>query len=180
MEKCIYLAYGSNLHPYRLKQRLGTVKSVGEYKLKEYKLNFNKKSTDGSGKCTIEHTKNKTDVVYCFLYEIACSQRQELDEIEGLGKGYDQNSIPVSIDGIEHSALTYIASPDYINDNLEPYDWYKEIVLEGAKYHKFPEAYIAAISSTKSLIDKCARRAANRKKTLQEMRNYSLNQSTSP
>jgi hypothetical protein len=40
--------------------------------------------------------------------------------------------------------LTYLASPNAIDDNLAPYSWYKDIVLAGCAEHGLPPDYVAA------------------------------------
>ena len=49
--------------------------------------------------------------------------------------------------------MTYQACPSVIDDTLAPMDWYKEIVLLGARYHGLPEDYVAAIDRTPSVPD---------------------------
>ncbi len=65
-----------------------------------------------------------------------------LDEIEGLGEGYDEISIAVPGHG---DCFTYTASLSHILEELQPMDWYHEIVLLGCKYHDFPSDYLDAI-----------------------------------
>lgn len=36
-----------------------------------------------------------------------------------------------------------MANPEYINDDLYPYPWYKELVVSGAKKHQLPDDYVA-------------------------------------
>ena len=39
-------------------------------------------------------------------------------------------------------AFTYIAQDGYIEDNLKPFKWYLDFVIEGAKEHSLPKEYI--------------------------------------
>jgi hypothetical protein len=39
--------------------------------------------------------------------------------------------------------LTYRATPEYIDDNLKPYGWYRDFVLAGGREHGLPPEYIA-------------------------------------
>lgn len=50
----LYFAYGSNLHPIRLEDRLGKVKLYGIGKLNYTEIHFHKTGCDSSGKATIE------------------------------------------------------------------------------------------------------------------------------
>lgn len=45
------LAYGSNLHPLRLRKRVSTANLIGIVEMQGYQLAFHKRSTDESGKC---------------------------------------------------------------------------------------------------------------------------------
>ena len=37
---------------------------------------------------------------------------------------------------------TYIADATAIDDNLQPYSWYKDFVLAGAEEHQLPSEYV--------------------------------------
>lgn len=66
-----------------------------------------------------------------------------MDKAEGLGKGYEEVTITVmTTDSKAMDAVTYLASDEAIDDNLKPYQWYKEFVESGAREHDLPEAYI--------------------------------------
>jgi hypothetical protein len=45
--------------------------------------------------------------------------------------------------GRRRKVLTYLATPDYIDDSLKPYGWYKDFVLAGGREHGLPPEYIA-------------------------------------
>ena len=52
-----YLAYGSNLHPVRLTERVPSARFLGLTSLFGYQLRFHKRhEPDGSGKCNMYHT----------------------------------------------------------------------------------------------------------------------------
>lgn len=55
--------------------------------------------------------------------------------------------------GTFDDVLVYLAKKEMIDDNALPYTWYKDIVIAGVKFHKFPEEYIAFISSFSATID---------------------------
>ncbi len=56
--------------------------------------------------------------------------------------------------GRRRKVLTYLATPDYIDDSLKPYDWYKDFVLAGGKEHGPPPEYIAEyIQSVEAIQD---------------------------
>ena len=47
----LYFAYGSNLHPERLRERVPSAESLGVARLEAHVLRFHKRGRDGSGKC---------------------------------------------------------------------------------------------------------------------------------
>ena len=130
-----YAAYGSNLHPVRLTKRLASAKLVGTAHLAQWSLRFHKKSKDQSGKCSIIPDP---DGVHFAIFDISEEDKLILDEIEGLGQGY--SAISLDIPGFGPCA-SYIAEQTYIDDSLLPYDWYKELVLAGARFHGIPDQF---------------------------------------
>lgn len=146
-----YLAYGSNLHPIRLTQRIPSTRLVGPVKLAGYQLHFHKQGKDQSGKCNIVSTQTVTDVVYCALYHIDIEHKNDLDRIEG--KGYDSHNLKVKCKDKFYDCFTYIASQEYIAHHLKPFHWYKFLVEHGARYHRFPQEYLSQIQSVSSVSD---------------------------
>ena len=143
-----YAAYGSNLHPDRLRQRVPSASLVGTGLLPGYSLKFHKLSKkDGSGKCNIIAGESR---VYVAIFELAETDRSKLDKIEGLGYGYDHHKIPVDQYG---ACSTYIAAANAIDDSLAPTDWYREYVLRGARFHRFPLNYISILESQSTVVD---------------------------
>ena len=51
LARIISLAYGSNLHPFRLTHRVPSAKLLGVVSVPGKRLAFHKRSDDGSGKC---------------------------------------------------------------------------------------------------------------------------------
>jgi gamma-glutamylcyclotransferase (GGCT)/AIG2-like uncharacterized protein YtfP len=143
-----YFAYGSNLLPKRIEQRVGPLTSIGAAILPNQKINFSKISTDGSGKCTIVPCRRQN--VHGVVYELSLRAKALLDEIEGIGKGYQ--SVLYKIDGFGE-CFAYVAEPAYIDENIKPYEWYKQLVLQGCQFHRFPKTYIKRIQSYESIPD---------------------------
>jgi FMN phosphatase YigB (HAD superfamily) len=49
----------------------------------------------------------------------------------------------------EIECFCYIATEEkYLDNNLKPFDWYKEWCLKGAKQHNLPSEYILTIEKT--------------------------------
>lgn len=149
-----YFAYGSNLLPSRIQQRLGPIVSIGNAILIDHQLNFSKVSIDGSGKCTILPSAGQC--VYGVVYDLALEGKNLLDEIEGVGKGYE--SVMYDIDGFGE-CFAYVAQAPYIDDSIAPYEWYKQLVLEGCRFHSFPREYIKMVQSFDSVPDQNQLRA---------------------
>jgi len=138
-----YFAYGSNMDTQRLRFRTPGCSVIGVATLVGHELRFHKSSKDGSAKCDAFWTGNPTDLVVGVLYNIPVDQKSALDKAEGLGKGYEEVTITVmTADAVALDAVTYLASDEAIDENLKPYQWYKEFVETGAREHNLPPAYI--------------------------------------
>lgn len=147
-----YLAYGSNLHPARLCERVPSARLLGTVELPERALRFSKRSVDGSAKCTIG-PGGPSPSVHAAVYRIDPRQRQALDRVEGLGAGYAEERATVAVAGQVIEAFYYVASSDWLDESLQPYHWYKALVLAGAHYHGFPPQYIATLEQVTSIDD---------------------------
>ena len=147
-----YAAYGSNLHPRRLSLRIASARLLGTAFLEDWSLHFHKRSQDGSAKCTIREGGNGVHVA---VFQLSRSDKAELDKIEGVGDGYSELLLDVPGFGACHS---YIAADTHTDTALQPYDWYKELVLAGARLHGFPGDYIAQIEHTLICEDQDIRR----------------------
>ena len=164
MNICKYLAYGSNLHPQRLKRRVPSASFVGHAFLSDYGMCFHKRSyVDGSGKCSLVVGGSG---VYVAIFDIANAEQEILDGIEGVGQGYEHHVIDV--DGFG-GCLTYIATPDAIDDSLLPMDWYREYVLRGARYHDFPDHYVANLENHRTVRDHDEARALKEWQTIRTL-----------
>jgi hypothetical protein len=150
-----YAAYGSNLHPQRLQRRVPSAKLLGTEFLPGHRLTFHKRSSiDGSGKCSIFEGGSG---VYVAIYEIAEAERALLDACEGVGVGYNRHDVCLHEFG---ACSTYVARLSAIDESLRPTDWYKEYVLRGARYHRFPNAYVEDIERQVVIADSDDNRAA--------------------
>jgi len=93
-------------------------------------------------------------------------------EAEGVGAGYEHVMVTVTNEkGRRRKVLTYLATPDYIDDSLKPYGWYKDFVLSGGREHGLPPDYIAEfIESVESVEDPDERRDKKQRATLENSR----------
>ncbi len=141
-----YAAYGSNLHPARLSKRVPSARLLGTGFLPGFSLRFHKLSdVDGTGKCNIVAGGPG---VYLAIFDIATSERNHLDQIEG--PGYERQEIDVDEFGV---CSTYLAASASIVDALQPADWYKEYVVRGARFHAFPGQYLLSLENQSSVAD---------------------------
>ncbi len=172
-----YFAYGSNLYSKRLIARLNQVERLGTRLLPEHRLCFHKVGwRDGSAKCDAHRTNNNEDFMYGVLYEIMAEQLPILDEIEGVGHGYERHEVQLYLPATDpphigsdltpqsglagtpaETAFTYIAT--LIDAELRPYDWYVNHVVKGAYEAGFPQNYIDTILQVVSISDNDQQRA---------------------
>lgn len=148
-----YLAYGSNLHPLRLAERVPSARFLQAVRLERWRLHFHKRSADFSAKCDLRHTKNQADIAYGAIYSMDPAERPVLDRYEASGFGYDPVRVTVECDGRAMTCFTYSAHKDYVDSTLHPYSWYKDIVYLGARFHQFPEFYLEAIAGIPAIPD---------------------------
>jgi hypothetical protein len=119
-EPDVYFAYGSNMSTARLRQRMPSCKPLGTAVLSEHKLRFHKRSTDQSGKCNAFASGNDDSVVGV-LFSFDPAERAQLDKAEGVGSGYEHAMVTVINEkGRRRKVLTYLATPDYMDDSLKP------------------------------------------------------------
>lgn len=150
----LYAAYGSNLHPARLAERLPSARLLGTGHLQHWSLRFYKRSKDDSGKCSI---LSGSEGVFFAISEISARDKLALDRIEGLGDGYAEVSLHIPPFG---DCASYVAQESHVDYALRPYDWYQALVLAGARFHGFPDDYVARIGSVPAMPDPDAERSA--------------------
>ncbi|MEA3266051.1 MAG: gamma-glutamylcyclotransferase [Candidatus Fermentibacteria bacterium] len=147
----LYFSFGSNMSEKRLLRRI-TASRMGVAILTGHQLCFRKRSeTDGSAKCDILETGQRDDFVLGVLYDVDKSQKLILDICEGLGYGYNEKTVSVTINHKSFDAFTYYAIN--IDTSLKPYHWYKRHVLEGARENNMPEDYIQRIDRVPAQTD---------------------------
>ena len=154
-----YFAYGSNMSIRRLRQRVSSAQRLGRAVLAAHDLRFHKVGRDGSGKCDAFFTGNSRDVIHGVVFRLEPDDKLILDRIEGLGAGYDEKRICLSLDqGREIEAVTYVAT--HVDASLLPFSWYKAHVLAGARYARLPGAYVNRIRAVPVKNDPDRRRRA--------------------
>ncbi len=147
----VSFAYGSNMLSSRIQERCPSARALGVAELHGYELSWHKRSKDGSGKCDVVQAKDKSKIVYGVLFEIAESEKRELDKAEGLGNGYEEKQVQVVFEGKSRTATLYSATNT--DSSLKPYTWYKAFVVAGAKEHKLPSEYIRQLEAVEATQD---------------------------
>ena len=166
MTKINYFAYGSNMLTRRLKavKRAPSAVCLGTGYVTGRRLTFDKLSKDCSGKCDAELTGNEIDRVYGVIFEISCKDETALDRTEGCGKGYEKKTVEVTTADTTVLAQTYIATQKVCG--VQPYHWYKAIVVAGAVEHNLPAAYIEWLRTCESKADPIAERREKNERLL--------------
>lgn len=167
-----YLAYGSNLHPLRLMERVPSARLVGVTALSRYRLMFHKRGMDQSSKCNVIRTGTEADLVYGAIYEMDPAHKPLLDRVEGKGHGYLDMLMTVQYQGQAYRCFTYLAQESYLVDNHPPYHWYKQLVVLGARYLQFPDTYIGSIESVESMDDPDKTRRTRHNMLIENILNY--------
>lgn len=152
-----YLAFGSNLHPARLGARTPSARALGAAPLPGWQLAFHKRSHDGSGKCSLVETRHPEDLAYGVVYALDPADRPALDRAEGLGAGYELRTLELEAFG---EVFFYVAQASHVDDTLVPYDWYHRFVLEGARHHRLPQAYLRWLEAVPTITDPDPERVA--------------------
>jgi gamma-glutamylcyclotransferase len=159
-----YFAYGSNMLTSRIVSRCPGTNEIGRAWLVGYVLRFDKLSSDGSGKCTIHETSDPHDIVHGVLFQIPSAQVSRLDRAEAEGIGYDRGPIRVEV---LHSAPvraeTYVAKETAIDPDVKPYDWYLDIVIQGALSHNLPDSYVKMLRQVSAKPDPNLNRPSRRR-----------------
>lgn len=164
-----YFAYGSNLHPLRLQQRIPSAQLVGTTTLAGYELAFNKRGQDESGKGHIQPAAGQSQV-HGAVYQMAAEHITDLDRFEGAG--YQQKPFELTVDGQPYSCFAYVGEATHLDDSLQPFHWYKSLIVLGAQFHDFPSHYIQSLQQTLSTNDPDPHRCLQHEQLITRMQDY--------
>ena len=167
----LYLAYGSNLHPYRLQQRISSATFISTVALPSWSLFFHKRGQDGSGKCNLIFTGETSSLSHAAIYKIAPDEKAKLDLFEGEGRGYDTKYLTVNLNNQKTKVFCYLAAPEAIDETLLPFDWYQQLVYLGARYHQFSSSYLKFIESIDTRSDSNTIRNDDNKRLVNVLKN---------
>lgn len=141
MSRTLVFAYGSNMHPLRMRTRVPGASLVGRARIEGHRLVINKRGRDGSAKANLE--ADAEGVVWGVLWELTDGELTELDPHEG---GYERRAFE-SCDstGAVIEVEAYVS--DRLTDDPVPFDWYLEHMIAGARAGELPEDYVAWLES---------------------------------
>jgi gamma-glutamylcyclotransferase (GGCT)/AIG2-like uncharacterized protein YtfP len=115
-----------------------------------YELRFEKKAVNHPQKGWANIKKNPEGHVHGILYEIPAKGVAIIDVREEYPNGYTREKVKVTLeDGKEVAAISYIARPEMIGDNLFPTEEYINLLCESKDL--LPKEYIKQIKSTEVL-----------------------------
>lgn len=167
IKECIYFAYGSNLHPLRLQARVPSARLLGVSCLPSHQMVFGKRGMDGSGKCTTMPGKTVKDTVPGALFALRRDEINHLDAAEG--PAYLRKTAFFALDGSRFSGFYYEAREYSLGSELRPFDWYRDLVVAGARFHALPEHYVSALARVPTRQDANQERVARIQSLLARM-----------
>jgi gamma-glutamylcyclotransferase (GGCT)/AIG2-like uncharacterized protein YtfP len=136
----LYFAYGSNMKTARLRERLPSVRALGIARLEERRLLVKKRGADGTAKANL--VPSRGGVVWGVLFEIATRDWSRLDRHE---QGYVRTRVLVqSPSDYTCEAITYVSNRPI---DAVPFDWYRALLIEGAREHGLPDDYVARLEA---------------------------------
>ena len=139
MAKAFYFAYGSNMCSRRMSARVASSRAVATAMLPGRRLVFDKRGRDGSAKANLAEAADGE--VWGVVWEIEAAAWGALDGIEG---GYERISVEVVAAGGERlAAQTYVGRT--LTPDPTPFEWYRGLLLEGAREHALPASFIARL-----------------------------------
>lgn len=131
-----YIAYGSNLNFYQMSRRCPAAEALVRITLHDWKLVFR-----GVADCIVE----EGSICYGGLWSITPACERELDRYEGVRGGlYRKEEIPITVDGVEATALIYTMNSDGIHP---PSASYLRGITEGYEDFKMPKKAFANLRS---------------------------------
>jgi len=142
-----YFAYGSNMLKEWMMEDKGVVSPhSGKAELPGYKFTFNKPSTSNSSKGNI--VESEEERVYGLIFEVTDEEWRELAKRE---VGYHAVQVTITLpDGGKEQVETFVA--DKTIDDL-PFDWYRDLIVEGAIQTGQPAHYIESLRAFKAKED---------------------------
>ena len=135
----------------RLRDRTPSAAPRGVATLKGHRLAFHKRGADGSGKADARATGSVQDRVYGVVFRVDVA---ELTDLDGFERGYARRWVRVSMSGAGTTrAFCYEALETHVEPGLRPFDWYRDIVVTGAREHGLPSGYVRSLIEHPTIAD---------------------------
>jgi gamma-glutamylcyclotransferase (GGCT)/AIG2-like uncharacterized protein YtfP len=140
-----YFAYGSNMNPERIKERLDRKPKAKRGRLGGYRLAFNKIADGKTGIGYANIVASEGDVVFGVLYSVTEEDLRLLDIFEGVADGhYFRANVTIVLDGGEELlATTYMACQNRTAQSLKPTREYLKHLLKGKEF--LPSDYVTGL-----------------------------------
>jgi hypothetical protein len=119
-----YASYGMNTNLAQMRRRCPKAVSLGAAVLPGFRFEFKHFAT------VVPDVTKDTDVV---LWEITKDCEFALDILEGFPKFYTKQLVTVLVDGVPHTAMTYLMYPDEVL--ALPSNSYYDMVADGYEDH---------------------------------------------
>jgi len=130
-----YFAYGSNLWPARIRERVPSARAEGAARLPGYRLAFDKRGADGSGKANLHEAPD--EAVWGALYSL---EPEEWPLLDGFERDYQRVAVHVEWRGLQQDAMTYVSR--VLTEAPVALHGYKRLIVDGARAHALPESWI--------------------------------------
>lgn len=156
----LYFAYGSNLLTQRLLARVPQAKFEGAGKLVGWRFAMNVRSSDGSAKANAIKTSSNQDTLHGVLYELDAAAKTVLDGFEDVGGAYRVEQATADTGNGRRDVFLYVGEKGRLAEGLAPYDWYRGLILAGARQHSLPTQFTAMLEKLPTAIDPDSVRAA--------------------
>jgi hypothetical protein len=161
----LYLAYGSNMLTARLTARVPSAREPRVAALPGCEVRYRKLSVDGSAKCDLVRVGGGA-VAYGVVFEVDPGDMAGLDRAERAGYGYHRAELTAEVEGGQVQVAAYLADESHVVRGPAPYDWYRDLVVAGAREHGLPEAYVRAQLDVAAVADPDAGRARHERAVL--------------
>ena len=124
-----------------MQSRVASARFVVRARALDRRVTLDKPGSDGSGKANLRAFR--AEAAWGVVYEINAADWDTLDRCE---RGYARVAIEVETDAGERiSATTYVAVR--VSEDAVAWDWYKRLIVEGAREHGLPEHYVATLEA---------------------------------
>jgi hypothetical protein len=135
----IYFAYGSNMSSAQLRAWDTAHRCLGAAELRDHRLAFLRRSVRWkAGAADIVYAPGES--VWGVLWELPLGAR-ELDLKESAGDAYRRRPVEVHVDGAPVTAMAYEVI-DKAPTELQPRREYVQLMVEGAREHGLPSAWL--------------------------------------